>query len=101
MGNQILHKTDLKLVEEAQEVCEANRRHEIIEELADVLEVIDGMCRAYGIDFNEIVQAKKEKHQKRGGFETGMYVESLTMSEDNPRINYFRSSPHKYPELEL
>lgn len=54
-----------KLVEEAQEFqhvpCE--------EEIADVLEVIDALCLAYGYDMESILRIKADKKARRGGFE--------------------------------
>jgi len=88
-----------KLVEEAQEVHDAHTRPEMIEELADVLEVIDGLCKVQGISFAEIIAAKKAKRADRGGFEQGIYVDTVHMDDDNAKAHYYRSAPDKYPEI--
>jgi len=89
-----------KLIEEATEVITAIHKEEIICELGDVLEVIDGLCKAYNIEKSELFAQKEKQYQKRGGFETGYYVEYIEMAEDNPEISYFRAPENadRYPE---
>ena len=94
LQNELKHK----LIEETEEVKYAQNSSELIAELADILEVIDGICKANSIDKKELMSVKEEKYKNRGGFETGFYVEYIEMSEDNPKVQHFRSSPDKYPE---
>lgn len=100
-GDELCEALKAKLVEETQEVCDAYGRQEMIAELADVLEVINGLCKAYDIASQDVERARIEKYNDRGGFEKGLYVESLEMDEANPRVGHFRKSPEKYPEIEL
>lgn len=60
-----------KLVEEAGEVRQAE---DIVEELADVLEVVDALIEAYGLDHGEIEHARADKKAKRGSFSRGEYL---------------------------
>jgi predicted house-cleaning noncanonical NTP pyrophosphatase (MazG superfamily) len=101
-GHELREALQKKLVEEAQEVHDANPndRQEIIDELADVLEVIDGLCKAYGISMQEVLKEKAARRESRGGFEDGFYLETFEMDENNPKAKYFRKYPHKYPEIE-
>ncbi len=102
---KIVSNTDLfdafnkKLIEEAHEVHDATNRQEMIEELADVLEVIDGLCKAQGILPEEVSAAKHAKIAERGGFERGIYIDTIQMEEDNSKAQYFRATPEKYPEI--
>ncbi len=98
-GKELCNALLLKLIEEAAEVRTATDQQEIIAELADVLEVVDGLCKAYSISLSEIKQIKEEKYKPRGGFEQGLYIETLQMDESNPKVDYFRASPDKYPEI--
>lgn len=68
-------------------------------ELADVLEVINGLCKAYGISTQEIQRIQKQKYRQRGGLEKGVYIKTLSMNQSNPKVDYFRASPDKYPEF--
>jgi len=88
-----------KLVEEAREVQKAESISDIIAELADVLEVVDGICKAYGILHDTVVQEKEKHYKARGGFEKGLYIETIEMDEDNPKIKHFQKSPDRYPEI--
>ena len=97
-GEELQHELKQKLIEEAEEVKNEVCKDNIILELADVLEVIDGICKAYGIDKKELIRIKEEKYKGRGGFETGLYVEVVEMKEDNPRVKHFRVFPNRYPE---
>ena len=98
-GHELRNALQKKLVEEAQEVHDTNDKQEIIDELADVLEVIDGLCKAYDISMDEVLKEKAARKEARGGFETGWYLETFEMDENNPRAKYFRTYPHKYPEI--
>ena len=98
-GNEWCKALQRKLIEEAVEVDEAQNTKEVIEELADVLEVVHGLCKAYGISAQELERMRQKKYQERGGFEKGLYIESVEMEESNPKVKHFRASPDKYPEI--
>ncbi len=87
-----------KLLEEATEVAQSANRSDIIAELADVCEVIDGLKKAYTISSNEIEIAQLAKRKRRGGFEKGVFLESITLAEENPWTKSFRTAPEKYIE---
>ncbi|MCW9054388.1 MAG: nucleoside triphosphate pyrophosphohydrolase [Candidatus Pacebacteria bacterium] len=66
-----------KLEEEIIEVrLAADDPKELIEELADVFEVIDAIVKGFALDRAEIDQAQKKKLEKRGGFEQRIFLES-------------------------
>lgn len=46
-----------------------------MEELADILEVIDGLAFHLGASFEEIVELKKQKRRERGGLQQGIWLE--------------------------
>lgn len=57
-----------KIEEEACELANAKGMEHIIEELADVLELIDAILEFKGIDIEDVRKVQKEKAGKRGGF---------------------------------
>jgi predicted house-cleaning noncanonical NTP pyrophosphatase (MazG superfamily) len=63
-----------KLIEEAFEV-RGTLGEGLIEELADVLEVVDAMRSHAGIAKAELERLREEKRAKRGGFEQLIYLE--------------------------
>ena len=63
-----------KVIEEASELCEAKNRKHIVEEMADVPEVIDAICEVEKIDKEDVLRVQDEKRQKRGGFLGGIVM---------------------------
>lgn len=67
-----------KLVEEAQEAAQAVEE-KIIIELADLLEVIDAVCKVAGLDIRDVQKIQENRRIERGGFEKRY---QLVWSED-------------------
>ena len=77
---ETLEKLKDKLLEESQEVFEAYDKEdktELKEELADVIEVIDAILHHNNISLPEVLAIRDAKKEKKGGFETGLYLESI------------------------
>jgi predicted house-cleaning noncanonical NTP pyrophosphatase (MazG superfamily) len=47
------------------------------EELADILEVIEGMAHAFNLDMDKVLKVKAEKLEKRGGFNERIFLEKV------------------------
>lgn len=82
--NETLEALKSKLLEEAQEVFDAygeeDKTH-LKEEIADVVEVIDAILYHNQISLQEVLELRDKKKLKRGGFETGLYLESIDYIE--------------------
>lgn len=63
-----------KLQEESKEVFESNNRKSLIEELADVKEVLDCILDANLITQEELEKVQSEKRDKRGSFRKKHYL---------------------------
>lgn len=87
-----------KLMEETQEVCTAKNRSALIEELADVLEVIDSLCELHNFTLHDIAAAKQKKYEERGGFH-GRKLVTLAEHADPTAIEYCLNDPEKYQEV--
>jgi len=74
---------------------------ELMEELADVLEVIDYLVKELDLSDVEIRELKKKKKSKNGDFSKRMYVDSVGVNEDNKWYQYYLDNPEKYPEVKL
>lgn len=70
-GDALVLALKQKLVEEAFEALDATSGEEVIGELADVLEVMKGLSKVLGVEFDRIEADRKEKRKRRGGFEDG------------------------------
>lgn len=77
---ETLEKLKDKLLEEAQEVFDAYGKEDkthLKEEIADVVEVIDAILYHNNITLEEVLAIRDAKKEKRGGFEKGLYLESI------------------------
>lgn len=73
-----------KLLEEAHEVFEAYSKPdstELKEEIADVIEVIDAILYHNNITLEEVLKLRDEKKARKGGFEAGLFLESIDYIE--------------------
>lgn len=62
-----------KLVEEAKELAAAKRK-DLVNELADVLELVKSISNYYKINFSQVVKYQQEKRKKRGGFSKKLFL---------------------------
>jgi predicted house-cleaning noncanonical NTP pyrophosphatase (MazG superfamily) len=74
-GDALLSALRQKLVEEAFEALDAKSFDELIGELADVQEVIDGICEALPASKEQVNAEQADKHERRGGFKQGYMLE--------------------------
>ncbi len=70
-----------KLIEESEEARQAGfddeNRHEVLEQLADVAEVLDAILTEFDITREELQIAQASKREKRGGFKNKVFLESV------------------------
>lgn len=64
-----------KLLEEANEVINAGTTDDVLEELADVFEVIRSIAELNNRSFDDIVVIANKKRLKRGGFQKRIFLE--------------------------
>lgn len=90
-----------KLMEEVREVVSATSVEHKTEELADVLDVMEGIKIAYNISDEAVLEKKQIKINKRGEMKQGVYVIWLKTPAAGPNYHYLKNSG-KYklmPEL--
>ena len=95
-----LDELKLKLVEEATECLNTplTEKDELSKELADVLEVINYLIKAAGLNPAEILAYKKLKHEKLGGFDLKIKTHFVEIDEKNKsELDYYLKYPDKYP----
>ncbi len=82
-GAKVVHANEVqagwllrqKLVEEALEVF-ASDGDELVEELADLTEVLEAIYRQLDVDAGDVEAARRRKRAERGGFEQLVFLES-------------------------
>lgn len=67
-----------KLVEESLEVLDSEDDEELMVELADILEVLDGILGQHQIDIETVLAQKQKKREKAGGFEKGIFLKTTS-----------------------
>lgn len=85
---ETLEKLKDKLLEEAQEVFDAygaSDKTQLKEELADVIEVIDAILYHNELSLPEILAIRDTKKEKKGGFENGLFLESIDYFDNDAR----------------
>ncbi len=66
-----------KLFEEAKEY----QTDKTVEELADILEVVYALAKAKGVSISRLENLRKEKREKRGGFENKIFLKTVEERE--------------------
>jgi len=97
--DEYIRELKRKLLEEAEEVVEANSKDDLIEELADVLEVVYALSVACEISLDQIEDIRNIKKENRGGFEKKIYSKYIEIDSDHKDIEYYLASPNKYQEI--
>lgn len=88
-----------KIIEESNEVSDAEDFGELKEELADVMEVIEHIMETQNISMSEINEIKAAKREKIGGFNEKIKTFYVEMEDDSEEVSYYLNKPHKYPEI--
>lgn len=71
-----------KLEEEKNEVVNSKNKEELVEELADLYEVINSIMQTNDINFTEVEDVRKKKYIKRGGFEKRIFLEKTLNNKE-------------------
>ena len=66
-----------KLIEEAVEVRKATSHKKLVEELADVEEVLSEICKFHRISTKEVFTAQVKARKERGGFKGAIFLEGV------------------------
>ena len=86
-----------KLVEEAQEVGAATSLADLIDELADVMEVIAALADASGVPLQAVEERRQAKRAERGGFAERVYNAAVEARDGLPAAEYYLARPMQYP----
>ncbi|HEY2752332.1 nucleoside triphosphate pyrophosphohydrolase [Phenylobacterium sp.] len=89
-----------KLVEEAAEAKMATSRADLIDELADLGEVMLALAAAAGVTQQEIEVRRLAKHAERGGFDGRIHNAAVEGDEASAGVAYYLARPTQYPREE-
>jgi predicted house-cleaning noncanonical NTP pyrophosphatase (MazG superfamily) len=82
-----------KLVEEAVEARAAGARADLIDELADLREVVLALAEASEIAEHEIEARRLAKRAERGGFDDRVHNAAVEGEEAGPGVAYYLARP--------
>lgn len=88
-----------KIIEEAAEIKPESSREELLEEIADIQQIIDDLKSENNLTNEEVANIQKDKKAKKGGFREGVFIKTLTVPEGDKWVEYYRKEPSKYPEI--
>ena len=86
-----------KLLEEAQEVGAAADETDLIDELADVMEVIAALAEASGVPLQAVEERRQAKRDERGGFDERVFNAAVEARDGLPAAEYYLARPTQYP----
>ena len=64
-----------KMVEEANELQEAKTKKDVLNELADIQELVNAVAKNHKIDIKAVENKRNKKAKERGGFEKKLFLE--------------------------
>ena len=86
-----------KLLEEAQEVGAATSLADLIDELANVMEVIAALADASGVPLQAVEERRQAKRAERGGFAERVFNAAVEARDGLPAAEYYLARPMQYP----
>lgn len=89
----------IKLLEEAAEVSNAKNKENLLEELADLLEVISAFCELHEVTLQDITKLQEKKRRERGGFQGRKFVSVAEHPIGSFGEKYCLNDQDKYPEI--
>lgn len=89
-----------KMVEELEEVFDSESREEMIEELADIEEVLAAFKDLVEISQAEVDVIRKKKKAEKGGYSERIFIEYIDAKIGSPSYEYAKKQEEKYPEIE-
>lgn len=88
-----------KVSEEAAEIpLDDSDQNAVLAELADLQCVIDAIREDAGLSIEQVRAAADYKTAKKGGFDSGYYIESVDLTDDSEWNDILRKQPDKYEE---
>lgn len=76
--NQLIEMLKGKAIEEAHELFREHNKDNILEEMADLYEILISLSALFGENFERVVDIADKKRTEKGGFNKGLYLISTT-----------------------
>jgi predicted house-cleaning noncanonical NTP pyrophosphatase (MazG superfamily) len=90
-----------KLQEEINELRDADSEEKLMEELADVEELVECMLESLGKKYRDLRSLQVKKRKINGSFKKRMYVEYVRCEDSSKWLKYYEKNKEKYPEIAI
>jgi predicted house-cleaning noncanonical NTP pyrophosphatase (MazG superfamily) len=97
--SEYLEQLKAKIYEEAKEVMLTQNKEQLIEELADLTEVISALSEVASISESEITKARLTKSNQKGLFSPSHYIDHILVQNDNVEVIKFLEDRGYTPEI--
>ena len=88
-GEKCINVLKDKLLEEAQEVVDAESIDDVADEIGDVLDVLNALVKALKINKRQLKKIHRKKYRTKGGFKKGVFAYFVKIKpEDNYKEKY-------------
>ena len=99
--DEFLKKLKAKMLEEVEELCNATKNKEMIEELADISELVDELMKLRNIKKKELKSCQINKKRKNGGFGKRIFIDYVGCKSNSTWARYYQENEDKYPEINM
>lgn len=96
---EFIKQLKMKLLEEVHEISQAKSKEELLEKMADLLEVFQTLAQMCNISQKELTAFQKKKSEEKGSFNNRVFVTFAEHPQDSPQERYCLANPTKYPEV--
>lgn len=83
-GKEFVQALKQKIADTAKEIGETEHNAEIINELAELGELIDVLMIELQLDPEELFTASQQKRNTNGGYDDRVFLETVTVPENHP-----------------
>lgn len=98
-NEEFLDALTQKMVEELEELFECETKEQVINELADLEEVMDEFKKLVKVEQSDIDALRKQKCADEGGFKKRIYFEYIDVPENSEALAFYVQDPERYPEI--
>ena len=87
-----------KLAEEVSEI-NSTAESELLQELADLQEVIDCILPVISKTRTDLTDAQVKKNQKSGSFKKRYFINTVSLPDNEKWTEYYAKHPKRFPEI--
>lgn len=68
-------------------------------ELSQAYGVFVALAKECGLNITDLVTMESKRQAEVGGFEQGIFIETITVPAESQWVKYYESNPDRYPEV--